>query len=196
MEKIYYLDLEDLAYNLFYILTKNKSDIRKVSFNQIKKHKEILKKEAADNDTKLVFVLSRDDTTKFFVDNRYLFERGEDDNSIVLRDGVTPYHLIWDRAYLPLPVKLVLTSKNVEEETLAMMGVEKRNEELDDIKVYIAELTTRIKELAEKMEFEKCIELRGKLKDLQLIDRQLNETEDKKDSKEKGKTFVKTNNNQ
>ena len=193
MEKIYYLDLEDLAYNLFYILTKNKSDIRKVSFNQIKKHKEIIKKEAADNDTKLVFALSRDDTTKFFVDNRYLFERGEDDNSIVLRDGVTPYHIIWDRAYLPLPVKLVLTSKNVEEETLAMMGVEKRNEELDDIKVYIAELTTRIKELAEKMEFEKCIELRGKLKDLQSIDKQLNETEDKKDSE--GKTLIKTNNN-
>ena len=193
MEKIYYLDLEDLAYNLFYILTKNKSDIRKVSFNQIEKHKEILEKEAADNDTKLVFVLSRDETTKFFVDNRYLFERGEDDNSIILRDGVTPYHIIWDSAYLPLPVKLVLTSKKVEEETLAMMGVEKRNEELDDIKVYIAELTTRMKELAEKMEFEKCIELRGKLKDLQSIDKQLNETEDKKDSE--GKTLIKTNNN-
>lgn len=174
MEKeYYYLDLGDLAYNLFYILMKNGSDIKEVSFSQLTKYKEIIKKEAKIKNMELVFLLSRDETTKFFMYNEFTFAKGEDNNSIVLQDGITPYHLMNHRALLPLDVNILLSGENLEKETLEMMGVKKVDNELKDIKVYIDELTKRINEFASKMEFEKCIELREKLRELQSIDKML-----------------------
>ena len=191
MRETYYLDLKDLANNLFYVLTKNKSDINEVSFSQIGGYKNIIKKEAEKQDINLEFVLSRDETIRFFNHNSYMFDRGENNNSIVLREGVTPYHLMYHNSGLPLDVTLLLSSENVEKETLDLMGVKKEKEELKDTKYYIDKLTNMIKYYSSKMEFEKCIELRDKLHDLINIDILINDTT-YENNKNKGKVLQKT----
>lgn len=191
MKEIYYLDLGDLSKNIFYILTKNKSDINEVSFSQIGGYKDIIKKEAEKQDINLEFVLSRDETIRFFNYNSYMFDRGENNNSIVLREGVTPYHLKYHNSGLPLDVTLLLSSENVEKETLDLMGVKKEKEELKDTKYYIDKLTNMIKYYSSKMEFEKCIELRDKLHDLINIDILINDTT-YENNKSKGRVLQKT----
>lgn len=192
MKEIYYLDLGDLIKNIFYILTKNKSDINEVSFSQIGGYKDIIKKEAEKQDINLEFVLSRDETIRFFNHNSYMFDRGENNNSIVLREGVTPYHLMYHNSGLPLDVTLLLSSENVEKETLEIMGVKNSIQELENIKYYINELTKKIDYHSSKMEFEKCIELRDKLHDLINIDILINDTT-YENNKNKGKVLKKQN---
>ena len=194
-KEYYYLDLGDLAYNLFYILMKNGSDIKEVSFSQLTKYKEIIKKEAKIKNMELVFLLSRDETTKFFMYNEFTFAKGEDNNSIVLQDGITPYHLMNHSALLPLDVNILLSGENLEKETLDMMNV-KSEKEVANIKFYLEELTRRINEFASKMEFEKCIELREKLRELQSIDKMLSkyDNENSINGEPKPKVLTKTRN--
>lgn len=195
MENTYCLSLADLAYNIFYILTKNNSDINFVTFSQIKKYVEIIKKEAANNDIKIGFNLSRDNTSNFFYYHSKTFSRFGNDG-IILNDGVTPYHLLWEKSSCPLDITILLTCESVEREILDMMNVKKSEKEVANIKFYLEELTRRINEFASKMEFEKCIELREKLRELQSIDKMLSkyDNENSINGEPKPKVLTKTRN--
>jgi len=170
MEKRYFLDLGDLISNLFYILMENGIDVKQVSYHQLIDFKEILEKEALKSEIELSFRLSRDDTAKFFCYTKDTFEEVNDD-LISIKEGVTPIHLNWDfRSSLPLDVLLLTSKESVVSSTLKMMGYEKPVEKVPhSIDYYINILNKKINEYASKMEFEKCIELRDKLYNLQFI---------------------------
>ena len=172
MQKTYYLNLSDLVDSLFLILTKNNSNINEVSLIQVEKFKEILKKEATKNNINLVCVLSRSDTISFFNNNRFLYDSGIDNNSIILKEGVTPFHLIWKTAYFPIEITELLSNENIINKTFNMMTIKKEEKEFKSIKYYISSLEKMINESASKMDYEKCIELRDKLYELQYYDRQ------------------------
>lgn len=191
MEKRYLLDLGDLISNLFLILMENGIDVDKITYSQIEQFREILEKEAENNEMKLSFILSRDETAKFFSYNRSTFEK-QDDNTIIIKEGVTPIHLIYDyRSSLPLDVLLLIISDEVRTKTLNIMGYEKLKEPATkDIEYYINNLKESINSYASKMEFEKCIELRGKLRELQII---ANQNDNKKsiDNESESKVYTK-----
>ena len=179
MNNKYYIDLHVLTTSLFIILLENNNDIRKVSFQELGKFRKILDEEAKNNDVEFVYLLSRDETIKFFCDNRDTFYH-DDDDSIKLRDGITPFHLISDRCYLPLDALLVIISDNVINKTLDMMNLKKTEEPKKEIDYYINELKTRIDEYASNMEYEKCIELRGKFKELLYLEKYFSSNKKKK----------------
>lgn len=191
MKKRYVLDLSDLVSNLFLLLMENKNDVNKITYNQIEQFREILEKEAENNEMKLSFILSRDETAKFFSYNRSTFEK-QGDNTIIIKEGVTPIHLIYDyRSSLPLDVLLLIISDEVTNKTLDMMGYEKSKEPATkDIDYYINNLKESINSYASKMEFEKCIELREKLRELQII---ANQNDNKKsiDNESESKVYTK-----
>ena len=191
MEKRYLLDLGDLIGNLFLILMENEIDVDKITYSQIEQFREILEKEAENNEMKLSFKLSRDLTAKFFSYNRSTFYE-QDDRTIIIKEGVTPIHLIYDyRSSLPLDVLLLIISDEVRTKTLNIMGYEKSKEpETKDIEYYINNLKESINSYASKMEFEKCIELREKLRELQII---ANQNDNKKsiDNESESKVYTK-----
>ncbi len=193
MEKRYLLDLGDLISNLFLILMENEIDVDKITYSQIEQFREILEKEAENNEMKLSFILSRDETAKFFSYNRSTFEK-QDDNTIIIKEGVTPIHLIYDyRSSLPLDVLLLIISDEVRTKTLNIMGYEKLKEPATkDIEYYINNLKESINSYASKMEFEKCIELRENLRRLNFIQNLMNPAQEETKS-EKGKTYIKIN---
>ena len=192
MKKSYLLDLGDLISNLFLILMENNIDINKVTYNQISQFKKILENVAENNELKISFSLSRDETTKFFSYNKSTFKENED-RTIILNEGITPYHLIYDyRSSLPLDVVLFIESDEVINKTLDMMGYEKAIEKTpENIDYYINRLKEAINSYASKMEFEKCIELREKLYKLQFIQGLMNQTPEEIEN-EKPKTYMKT----
>ena len=191
MEKRYLLDLGDLISNLFLILMENEIDVDKITYSQIEQFRKILEKAAENNEMKLSFILSRDETAKFFSYNRSTFEK-QDDRTIIIKEGVTPIHLIYDyRSSLPLDVLLLIISDEVRTKTLNIMGYEKSKEpETKDIEYYINNLKESINSYASKMEFEKCIELREKLRELQII---ANQNDNKKsiDNESESKVYTK-----
>ena len=193
MEKRYLLDLGDLISNLFLILMENEIDVDKITYSQIEQFREILEKEAENNEMKLSFILSRDETAKFFSYNRSTFEK-QDDNTIIIKEGVTPIHLIYDyRSSLPLDVLLLIISDEVRTKTLNIMGYEKLKEQATkDIEYYINNLKESINSYASKMEFEKCIELRENLRRLNFIQNLMNPAQEETKS-EKEKTYIKIN---
>ena len=95
MEKRYYLDLGDLVSNLFIILMENKTEVDTITYSQIGQFEAILEKEAKKRGFDLTYRLSRDETSRFFYYNKNTFEIQED-NSIIVKEGVTPIHLIYD----------------------------------------------------------------------------------------------------
>ena len=159
MEKRYLLDLGDLIGNLFLILMENEIDVDKITYSQIGQFREILEKEAENNEMKL-----------------------------------SPIHLIYDyRSSLPLDVDLLISSDEVTNKTLDMMGYEKAEKKSpEDIEYYINRLNKLINFYASKMEFEKCIELREKLRRLYFIQNLMNTAQEETKS-EKGKTYIKIN---
>ena len=193
MEKRYLLDLGDLIGNLFLILMENEIDVDKITYSQIEQFREILEKEAENNEMKLSFKLSRDLTAKFFSNNRSTFDE-QDDRTIIIKEGITPIHLIYDyRSSLPLDVALLISSDEVTNKTLDMMGYEKAEKKSpEDIEYYINRLKKLINSYASKMEFEKCIELREKLHRLNFIQNLMNRAQEETKS-EKGKTYIKIN---
>jgi len=193
MEKRYLLDLGDLIGNLFLILMENEIDVDKITYSQIGQFREILEKEAENNEMKLSFKLSRDLTTKFFSYNRSTFDE-QDDRTIIIKEGITPIHLIYDyRSSLPLDVALLISSDEVTNKTLDMMGYEKAEKKSpEDIEYYINRLKKLINSYASKMEFEKCIELREKLRRLNFIQNLMNPSQEETKS-EKGKTYIRIN---
>ena len=193
MEKRYLLDLGDLIGNLFLILMENKIDVNKITYSQIRQFREILEKEAESNEMKLSFKLSRDETAKFFSYNRSTFDE-QDDRTIIIKEGITPFHLIYDyRSFLPLDVYLLISSDEVTNKTLNMMGYEKTEKKSpEDIEYYINRLKELINSYASKMEFEKCIELREKLCKLNFIQNLMNPAQEETKS-EKAKTYIKIN---
>ena len=160
MDDKYFLRLEDLATNLFLILMGNNSNIKKVTFHQLSEFEEILLEEAKKRKLKFIFILSRDDTCKFFRDCGGVFYR-DDDRGVNISDVITPYHLIYDRSHLPLEVLEVMTCDNVVNKTLEMMGLEKIEEPKKNIYYYLNNLKSKMANLAREMNFEKCIELRN-----------------------------------
>lgn len=160
MENKYFLRLEDLATNLFLILMGNNSNIKKVTFRQLSEFEKILLEEAKKRELKFIFILSRDDTSKFFRDCGGVFYR-DDDRGVNISDVITPYHLIYDRSHLPLEVLEVMTCDNVVNKTLEMMGLEKSVEPKKNIYYYLNNLKSKMANLAREMNFEKCIELRN-----------------------------------
>ena len=179
MEK-YTLELSDLVSNLFLIVMENNNEIDSVTYKQIGNFKKILIEEAEKKDIKLSFLLSRDDATNFFNYEASTFIKvGE--ARIGIKDGVTPAHLIYKyRTHLPLDITLLVIDENVVDKTLDMMGFERSKEKATiDLKFYIGKLKSMIQEEANSMNFEKCIELREKLYDLQHINRILTGDEDK-----------------
>lgn len=160
MDDKYYLRLEDLATNLFLILMGNNSNIKKVTFHQLSEFEKILLEEAKKRELKFIFVLSRDDTIKFFRDCGGVFYR-DDDRGVNISDVITPYHLIYDRSHLPLEVLEVMTCDNVINKTLEMMGLEKSEKPKKNIYYYLNNLKSKMANLAREMNFEKCIELRN-----------------------------------
>ena len=193
MEKRYLLDLGDLIANLFLILMENEIDVDKITYSQIVQFMEILEKEAENNEMKLSFKLSRDLTAEFFVYNRSTFDE-QDDRTIIIKEGITPIHLIHDyRSSLPLDVYLLISSDEVTNKTLDMMGYEKAEKKsLEDIEYYINRLKKLINSYASKMEFEKCIELREKLRRLNFIQNRMNPAQEETKS-EKEKTYIRIN---
>ena len=193
MEKRYLLDLGDLISNLFLILMENGIDVDKITYSQIEQFREILEKEAENNEMKLSFKLSRDETAKFFSYNRSTFDE-QDDRTIIIKEGITPIHLIYDyRSSLPLDVALFISSDEVTNKTLDMMEYEKAEKKSpEDIEYYINRLKKSINSYASKMEFEKCIELREKLRRLYFIQNLMNPAQEETKS-EKGKTYIKIN---
>ena len=193
MEKRYLLDLGDLISNLFLILMENGIDVDKITYSQIEQFREILEKEAENNEMKLSFKLSRDLTAKFFSYNRSTFDE-QDDRTIIIKEGITPIHLIYDyRSSLPLDVALLISSDEVTNKTLDMMGYEKAEKKShEDIEYYINRLKKLINSYASKMEFEKCIELREKLHRLNFIQNLMNPVQEETKS-EKEKTYIKIN---
>lgn len=179
MEK-YTFELSDLVSNLFLIVMENNNEIDSVSYKQIGNFRRILEEEAEKKDIKLSFLLSRDDAANFFNYEASTFVKvGE--ARIGIKDGVTPAHLIYQyRAHLPLDITLLVIDENVVNNTLNMMGLEKSKEKAYiDLKLFINKLKAMIKKEADSMNFEKCIELREKLYDLQHINRILTGDEDK-----------------
>ncbi len=193
MEKRYFLDLGDLIGNLFLILMENEIDVDKITYSQIEQFREILEKEAENNEMKLSFKLSRDLTAKFFSYNRSTFDE-QDDRTIIIKEGITPIHLIYDyRSSLPLDVYLLISSDEVTNKTLDMMGYEKAEKKsLEDIEYYINRLKKLINSYASKMEFEKCIELREKLRRLNFIRNRMNPAQEETKS-EKEKIYIRIN---
>ena len=178
MDNKYFIDIHVLATSLFIILMENNSDIREVPFGQLSKFRKIVEEEANNNNLKFIFVLSRSDTIRFFCDNSDTFYHDEDDSLIKVREGITPYHLIYDRAYLPLDPLLVLNSENVKNKTLDIMNLKKTNEPKRDLYYYINDLKIKLDEYASNMEYEKCIELRRKyieLKNMEGLQKQVKE---------------------
>ncbi|MBR4351102.1 MAG: hypothetical protein IKP98_02650 [Bacilli bacterium] len=159
MNDKYFLRLGDLATNLFLILMGNNSNIKKVTFHQLSEFEKILLEEAKKRELKFIFVLSRDDTSKFFRDCGGVFYR-DDDRGVNISDVITPYHLIYDRSHLPLEVLEVMTCDNVVNKTLEMMGLEKSGEPKKNIYYYLNNLKSKMANLAREMNFEKCMELR------------------------------------
>ena len=194
MEKSYLLDLGDLVSNLFLILMENKTGADSITYSQIDQFKKILEMEAENKEMKLLFRLGRDETARFFSYNGSTFDK-QNDRTIALKEGVTPIHLIYDyRSSLPLDVILLITSDEVTNKVLNMMGYESSDEKAtEDIEYYINELKRLIDDYASKMEFEKCIELREKLYKLQFIQGLMNQTSEEIENK-KSKTYVKINN--
>lgn len=193
MEKRYSLHLGDLICNLFLILMENEIDVDKITYSQIGQFREILEKEAENNEMKLSFNLSRDLNAKFFSYNRSTFDEQED-RTIIIKEGITPIHLIYDyRLSLPLDVDLLISSDEVTNKTLDMMGYEKAEKKSpEDIEYYINRLKKLINSYASKMEFEKCIELREKLSRLNFIQNLINQAQEETKS-EKGKTYIRIN---
>ena len=74
-----------------------------------------------------------------------------------------------------------------------MMGYEKTEKKSpENIEYYINRLKKLINSYASKMEFEKCIELREKLHELNFIQNLMNSAQEETKS-EKGKTYIKIN---
>lgn len=172
MNDKYYLRLEDLATNLFLILMGNNSNIKKVTFHQLSEFEKILLEEAKKRELKFIFVLSRDDTIKFFRDCGGVFYR-DDDRGVNISDVITPYHLIYDRSSLPLDVLEVMTCDNVVNKTLEMMGLEKSVEPKKNIYYYLNNLKSKMANLARELNFEKCIELRNEYNLLDYMENRL-----------------------
>ena len=178
MDKKYFCDLDLLATSLFIILMENNNDIRKVTFGQIGNFEKIIDQEAKNNGLKFIIVLSRDETIKFFCDRSDTFYH--DDNTFIkLRDGITPYHLIYDRSYIQVDPLLILTSENVRNKTLDMMGLKPTEEPKKDIDYYINELKEKITRYSSNMEFEKCIELNKKYQELYRMRKNINPSKKK-----------------
>ena len=167
MEKKYILDLGDLISNLFIILMESKIDTDKITDNQIEQFRKILEKEAENKEINLLFNLSRNETIKFF-NNNDTFEKLDDE--VILKEGVTPIHLIWNyRLNLPIDVLQLISSERVIDEILNIMGYKNKEKSIENIEYFINKLKELINIYAENMEFEKCIELRDKLYELQSI---------------------------
>ena len=179
MNETNYLGFGDLVNNLFYILVKNNSDIKEVSYKQIEEHKKIIEQEAIKNNIKLAVITNPRRIWEFFIYRGDMYESGENHDSVIMKECVTPYHIIWKQAHLPLNLLLLLSSDSVINETLKMMGVKKSDKEIEDISLYIEALNKKINEYASKMEFEKCIELRDKLFELRSIEEELKDTDNK-----------------
>lgn len=197
MSKRYYLELSDLVSNLFYILMDNNVDVNKISYVQIDKFRKILEKEADEKDIKLLFQLNRDEAIKFLTYNSDDFEE-KDADGIQIKEGVTPIHLIWDyRSSLPLDVLILLSNDKVIDETLGMMGYVRSDEKvIRDEDYYIKLLEESIGVYALSMNFEKCMELRGKVRRLYHIKEELSEFDTKsQDRKPKIKSYPKPNSN-
>lgn len=169
MSKAYYLNFEDLTNRLFYILSKNDSNIDVITFKQVDDFMDIIKKNTINSDVVISFYRYGFDYLDFLNKYKDTFEKFGNDG-IRLKEYVTPYNLLFNNAFLPLDIIIVLSDKNIEKETLNMMGIEEPIKEIKDIKYYIDELKEKIKEYSSKMEFEKCIELRERLYDLQYFD--------------------------
>lgn len=179
MEK-YTLELSDLVSNLFLIVMENNNEINSVTYKQIRDFRKILEEEAEKRDIKLSFLLSREYAANFFHYEAATFNK-ENEFTISLKDGVTPAHLIYQyRTHLPVGMTVLMIDDNVVNNTLNMMGFERSKEKATiDLKFYIGKLKSMIQEEANSMNFEKCIELREKLYELQHINSILTEDEDK-----------------
>ena len=68
----------------------------------------------------------------------------------------------------------MFNSESLIDETLNMMGLEKTKEPKKELDYYIKELRNKIYEYATNMEFEKCIPLRSKYKELLSMEKELN----------------------
>ena len=192
MGKRYFLNSGDVISNLFIILMQYQTGVNKITYSQIRKFKKILEEEAENNGFELTFNSNKNKLERFFSYNESTFEE-QNDTEIIIKEGVTPIHLIWDyRSHLPLDVFSLVLSDEVTNKTLNMMGYEKKlTKEPEDIEYYINVLKELIIFYASKMEFEKCIELRERLQILEYIQKILQGKEE--NTSEKEKTYKKIN---
>ena len=163
------LGFADLVGNLFAILKENSLDVNTITFKQIDIFKKLIEEEADKNNINVLFDLSIYWTIRFF-NNNHDFKNIDDDN-IVLSEGLTLVHLIYHyKSSLPVDVYKLLSNEDFKNKVIETMGYEVNDTKTTlDIDHYINILKMLINNYAANMEFEKCIELRNRLYDLNHI---------------------------
>lgn len=143
----------------------------------------MLRGEAEKAGIEICFIGSRDHTSRFFRDNRDKFHETKD--GIAIEEGVTPWHLIYDRSPLTdMDLVIFLESKDIALKTLKIMGYEvEKIKELKNIEEYMSELKDTIDKAALEWDFDRCIPLKRKYKELEMISGMI-----EKNSKVKTKT--------
>ena len=183
MDSKYYVGYDTLVRSLFIILMENESDIKEVTYQQVSNFKRLLLSEAEKKEIKLgIQTFSREELSNFFYYNEETFYETEDGKSIGVRDGVTPFHLINDRGYLAVDILILLSSADFEYDALNIMGLKKVYDK-KDIDYYINWLSEEINKEVETMNFERCIILRDRLKELIWFKKEINQ--DLEDDKNK-----------
>ena len=123
--KYYYLDMGDLVSNLFYTFKRNLIPAKEISFNLVDKYSDLLKEELSKKNIEIVFLLSREETNKFFDENMMLYERLEDNKGIKLKEDITLKELITKyHGYLPIEILETIVDPEVMVKVIDMYNEE------------------------------------------------------------------------
>lgn len=167
-KEVKFFTIADSVDSLFIMLLQNEIDVQKITWHQVTEFNEILRKEVEKKGIDLYFPGGRDKVSSFFSDNKDKFY--EEDYGIVIKEGVNPWHLIYDRVGADFDVILTLEEEEVVIKVLKMMGYEiKEQKKLRDIEDYMSELKDTIDNAALEWDFERCISLKKKYKELEWI---------------------------
>ena len=168
-KKTSYLSFAEVLYSIYIILLQNEINVKEVTWSQISEFKGMLREEADKVGTNLYFPGNRDQTIRFFNDTRDKFQ--ETENGVAIEEGVNPWHLIYDRSALTnIDLVLLLDRKDIVLKTLHVMGYDvQETKKLRSIEDYMSELKDTIDKTALEWDFDRCISLKKKYKELEWI---------------------------
>lgn len=191
------LGIEDSVSELFIAIGMyGHEDVEEVTMHQVSKFAEAITNEGKKHGINIWFDQNREQVSKFFSYNRSNFTEIEKDRKLLIKknEGVCIPLLIYDYNNLPLDVQ----NEDLEKEALKIMGLtpktSRKNMDTAAIRPYIENLEKTIRdELSkdiEEIDFDRCEDLRKKLKKIKTLERICIESDERRAKKGKAKKYT------